>query len=84
MNILEATGIIKQETSSIKVLQFVLSNQTMQLQRKENEQEITERINKIENEPDKLSKEEISLLKETFGKEFLTENYHLKTFNTVK
>lgn len=84
LNILEATGIIKQETSSIEVLEFVLSNQTLQLQYKENEQEITERINKIKNAPDKLSKEEVSLLKETFGKEFLTEKYYLKTFKTVK
>lgn len=84
LNILEATGIIKQETSSIEVLQFVLSTQTIQLQHKESEQQITERINKIENAPDKLSKEEVSLLKETFGKEFLTEKYYLKTFKTVK
>ncbi|PST83187.1 hypothetical protein C7T94_11345 [Pedobacter yulinensis] len=84
LNILEATGVIKQETSSIEVLEFVLSNQILAIQHNENEREIAERINKIENAPDKLPKEEVSLLKETFGKEFLSEKYYLKTFKIIK
>lgn len=83
LNILEAIGIIKQETSSIQILQFVLSQQTIQLQQKESEQKIKERINKIKNLPDNLSQEETSLLKEAFGKEFLTEKYYLKLFKVI-
>ncbi|GAB3366204.1 hypothetical protein GCM10027566_37540 [Arachidicoccus ginsenosidivorans] len=83
-NILEATGIIKQERTEIIVLQFVLSSQTMQLRGKESEQEISEFINKMLNASDKLSNEEVSLLKETFGEDFMTEDYYLKTFKTIE
>lgn len=83
LNILEAIGIIRQETNTIEVLQLIISQQTIQLKHKESEQAITERINKIETAPDKFSKEEVLLMKETFGKEFLTEKYYLKTFKTV-
>jgi superfamily II DNA or RNA helicase len=84
LNILEALGIIKQETSSIEVLQFVLSKQTIQLKSKESEIEIFERIAKIEKNPKSLSDEDVSLLKEAFGKDFLTDKYFIKTFKTVK
>jgi Homing endonuclease associated repeat/Helicase conserved C-terminal domain len=84
LNILEALGIINQETSSIEVLQFVYSKQTMQLRPKETEKEIFERIETILKSPNKLSSEEISLLKESFGKDFLTKNYFINKFKTVK
>jgi hypothetical protein len=84
LNILEALGIIKQETSSIEVLQFVLSKQTIQLKSKESEKEIFERITKIEKNPKSLSDEDVSLLKEAFGKDFLTDKYFIKNFKTVK
>lgn len=84
LNILESLGIIKQGRSDIEVLQFVFSKQTMQLKPKESDKEIFERIDIIQKTPTNLPAEEISLLKETFGKDFLTKNYYLNNFKIVK
>ncbi|UYN85536.1 MAG: DEAD/DEAH box helicase family protein [Cyclobacteriaceae bacterium] len=84
LNILEALGIIKQGRSDIELLQFVLSKQTIQLKPKESEQEVFLRIEKILHEPAKLTAEEVSLLKESFGKDFLTKNYFINNFKIVK
>jgi superfamily II DNA or RNA helicase len=84
LNILEALGIIKQGRSDIEVLEFVFSKQTMKLKQKESDKEIFERIETIINNPDRLSTEVVSLLKESFGKEFLTEDYYLKRIRIIK
>jgi len=84
LNILESLGIIIQNRSDIEVLVFILSKETIQLFSKESEKEINERIDKIMTSPDKLSDEEISLLKEAFGKDFLTKNYYLSNYKVVK
>lgn len=84
LNILESLGIIEQETSSIELQQFILSKQTIQLHPKETEKEIFDRIALIEKSPAKLSAEDTSLLKEAFGKDFLTKNYFLTNFKIVK
>lgn len=84
LNILEALGIIKQGRSDIEIQQFVCAKQTMQLRLKEPEKEIFERIIKIEKNTKTLSDEEVSLLKEAFGTDFLTDKYFIKTFKTVK
>jgi superfamily II DNA or RNA helicase len=84
LNILESLGIIEQETSSIELQQFILSKQTIQLNPKETEKEIFDRIALIEKSPAKLSAEDTSLLKEAFGKDFLTKNYFLTNFKIVK
>lgn len=84
LNILESLGIIEQETSSIELQRFILSKQTIQLNPKETEKEIFDRITLIEKSPAKLSAEDTSLLKEAFGKDFLTKNYFLTNFKIVK
>ena len=56
----------------------------MQLKPKESDKEIFERIDTIQKSPNKLSAEEILLLKESFGKDFLTKNYFINNFKTVK
>lgn len=84
LNILESLGIIEQETSSIELQQFILSKQTIQLKPKETEKEILDRITQIEKSPTKISAEETSLLKEAFGKDFLTKKYFLTNFKIVK
>lgn len=83
LNILEAMGLIKQSTSTIEVLFFLLSKQTMILQDNENEQIILDRIKNILESPENLSSNDISLLKETFGKDFLTEDFYLKTYKVI-
>lgn len=84
LNILESLGIIEQETSSIELQQFILSKQTIQLKPKETEKEVFDRIGLIEKSPAKLSAEDTSLLKEAFGKDFLTKNYFLTNFKIIK
>jgi len=53
------------------------------LKSKESDKEIFERIAKIQKNPKSLSDEDVSLLKEAFGKDFLTDKYFIKTFKTV-
>ncbi|MDR1181586.1 MAG: hypothetical protein LBL13_06380, partial [Bacteroidales bacterium] len=82
-NILEAIGIITQTTREIEINCFVISNQTIMLKNKESD--FSERINKLYDSLCKkidvsFSNEEISLLKEAFGKEFMTEKYYLNNF----
>ncbi|NJL60212.1 MAG: hypothetical protein HC887_11845 [Desulfobacteraceae bacterium] len=83
LNILESLKIIKQGRSDIEVLSFIISKATMQLKPKESEKDISERIDNLEKSSDKLSKEDISLLKEAFGKDFLTDKYYLNSFRRV-
>lgn len=84
LNILESIGIIKQESSTIEILNFLLSKYTMQIKPKETDKEIFERIELIENSREDISSEDISLLKELFGRDFLTTNYFLNEFVTIK
>jgi superfamily II DNA or RNA helicase len=83
LNVLEAIGVIKQETSSIEVLQFLMSTQTMQLKYKQTDKEIEAIITKINFNKELLTNEENTLLKEAFGKEFLTGDYQIKDFKTI-
>ena len=82
INILESIGIVSQARSAIIVNKFLISKETMQLRPKESEGDILNRINTLkaflENPNMKLEEEEISLLKEAFGKDFLTDKYYLK------
>jgi len=84
LNILEALGIIKQGRSDINILSFILSKPTIQLKSKEPDKDIYGRIDKIVTSPDTLSVEEISLLKEAFGKTFLTDKYFINNFRIIK
>jgi hypothetical protein len=83
LNILEALGVIKQDRSDIEVLAFVVTNATMQIRQKESDKDVLERIDKFLKDSTGLSSEEISLLRELFGKDFLTAKYHLKQFKRL-
>lgn len=84
LNMLESLGIIKQDTSSIEILEFVLTKETIKLKPEDTEKDIFERISKIISTPNTLSQEDESLLKEAFGKDFLTQQYFINNFKTVK
>jgi hypothetical protein len=56
----------------------------MRLNPKEPDKIISERIDTICNSPEKLSTEDVSLLKETFGKDFLTSKYYINKFKIMK
>jgi len=75
-NILEALGILNQTTSEIEVLAFVPAKEVMQLDDKETEDIINERI-RLFTSKGTLPVNEISQLKELYGTDFLTENYYL-------
>ena len=79
-NILEALGIVAQKTSEIEVLTFVPAKEVMRLNDRETDDNIYERIRKIINRKT-LETDEISQLKELFGKDFLTEQYYLPISN---
>jgi superfamily II DNA or RNA helicase len=83
LNILESLGIIRQETSSVEILQFVLTKHTMQLTPKETDNEIFARIESIIHSPEEIPDEELSVLRETFGKDFLTNKFFNQNFVTV-
>lgn len=80
-------GILKQSSREITLHKFVISNSTLSLVYKEDEINIIERINKLcnysVNKDVEFSKSEISLLKETFGKEFLTKAYFLTDYEKI-
>jgi len=88
LNILESIGIITQSRNDITIQRFIASKQTLQLKSKETEIELEKRIEKFatfaQSKKIDFSEEEISMLKENFGKEFLTNKYFLTNFEIVK
>lgn len=87
LNILESTGIITQKTREIEIEKFMIGRSTLSLIYKEEEIDIEQRMSKVyeyyKNGQIIIGKQEISLLKEAFGKEFLTEQYFLKDYEKI-
>lgn len=81
INILDALGIIKQTSSYITVEEFVPSEEVLRFDPSEKDDIINDRISKLnlfrETKEVQFSPDEISILKETFGPEFLTDDYYL-------
>ena len=87
MNVLEAMGVLQQDRSEVTIQKFLVSKQTMQLQSKESEGDIVNRIKLISDFVNKkiktLPSEEESLLKETYGKEFMTDKYFINEYEIL-
>ena len=87
INILESMGILSQARSDVTLLNFLLCKQTMQLQAKESEGVVSARIHNVCNllsgKLKKLDSDEESLLRESFGKEFLTEKFYLPNYEIL-
>ena len=87
LNILESMGIINQTSREIIVNKFVISTETLSLVYREDFKDIDERIEKLWDysltKEITFSKHGQSLLKETFGKEFLTEAYFLTDYEKI-
>lgn len=87
INILEAIGVLTQTRNEVTLNKFLICKQTMQLQPKESEGIISKRIENISNyllkKLKKLDSNEESLLKETFGKTFLTDEFYLKNYEIL-
>jgi superfamily II DNA or RNA helicase len=84
INILESAGILTQTRSEVTLQEFLICKETMQLQPKESEGVIAKRIENIMNifasKSKILDTEEQSLLKEAFGKSFLTNDFYLRDY----
>ncbi len=76
VNILECLGIVTQSRSEIQINYFVPTVGLMKLDEKESESITLERINKFKNKC--LSEEDITMLKEIYGRDFYTEEYIFK------
>ncbi len=87
INVLESIGILTQNRSEVVLQEFLICKQTMKLTLKESEGDIVNRIKDIsgiiKQKIKKLSSEEESLLKEAYGKDFLTNNYFLKNYEIL-
>lgn len=81
IKILDMLGIVKQTKSQIQILSFVPAKKVMQFSSDQSEEKTQERINKLRHYIltgiIDFSSDETSKLKETFGANFLTANYHL-------
>lgn len=81
INILDALGIINQSSSEIGVLEFIPAKEVLRLDPAEKDDVIRARIAKLQaflsTGESTFSSEETSLLKETFGASFLTQEYYL-------
>jgi len=88
LNALEAIGVLHQDRSKIIIQNFLICKQTMQLKSKESEGDIISRIKLVSNLINKkikdLPSEEESLLKESYGKDFLTNQYLTNTYRILK
>ena len=82
LNILEGLEILSQSQNEVKLKKFVISRDSFQLEEKEMEKEINARIQKykiyVNDNKIEFERDEISKLKETFGKYMLTESFYLK------
>lgn len=82
LNILEGLGILNQTQSEIIMKKFIISIETLQLEEKESNEKIQNRIQKynkfVKEDINEFDDNELSLMKETFGKDILTESFYLK------
>lgn len=83
LNLLESLGIIKQGRSEIELLGFYPNHRLFDFVKDENSnsisEQITDKVKKYFNaEEDEITDLEKSLLKEEFGKYFLTKDYYIK------
>ena len=87
LNILEAIGVLSQSRSDISLQRFLICKETMQLQPKENDVVISNRINAISkflsNKPMKINAEDESLLKEAYGASFLNVKFYLPEYEIL-
>ncbi|MFA4880791.1 MAG: DEAD/DEAH box helicase family protein [Candidatus Doudnabacteria bacterium] len=87
LNILEAIGVISQTRSGIVINHFLICQETMQLD-KESEGKILTRIDKITSiasgKKVEINDDELSLLRENFGKQFLTPDFYIDEFKVLK
>jgi len=84
LNILDACGIISQDRDSISVLRFVLMPALLKPYGREEREKTMQRFRKIvsawPNKENLLENEDLSIVKELFGRSFLTDDFYLKDY----
>lgn len=84
LNILDACNIIKATQSRIFVNKLVLAAWSVRLHPKEDEAKSQARLSAVEKAYSdshfELSNEDLSVVREIYGTQFMTEDYHLKDF----
>ena len=82
LNVLESCGIIEQDKQVITVKKFLITASIVRSQRRETTEEAEARASKLvkawaDNEAS-MDTADVSILRELFGREFLTQNYFLR------
>jgi len=79
---LEGLGILDQTNNEITLKKFIVSTEIFQFEEKEENVKIEKRIQKykkfVKDNKNEFESEEESKLKETFGKNILTQSFYLK------
>lgn len=87
LNVLEAVGVVTQTANDVTANYLLLCREIMKLKRKESEGDVLTRLQNVSQllagKNVSLPDEEVSLLKERFGSDFLTPNYYLKQIETL-
>jgi hypothetical protein len=82
LNVLESCGIIEQDRHTITVKRFLITASTLRSHRRESMEEAETRAVKLYRTwPDNeaaMDTADVSMLRELFGREFLTKDYHLR------
>ena len=77
-NLLEAVGVLRQETRSIEVLSFVATPMLFLPSNADNVESASSVVVKVLAGGSELTEDEVSMLRERFGVQFLTGDYYLK------
>src|SRR5207302_229451 len=87
INVLDACGFISQNVSTITVEKLIIAGPIVRAnpgEKIEDAQHRAERLwNAIKNAT-VLPTDDVSILREIFGKEFLTDSYHLKEYEYIE
>ena len=89
LNILESCGIIAQNNRTISVRKFLITTNVVRSNRRESLEESELRASQLfqewrNNESALLDSNDVSILRELFGANFLTDNYHLTEAEYIK
>jgi hypothetical protein len=87
LNILESLGIISQSSSDVTVELFLICEATVSLTEKQKDEDVQRLILRLsdawKSKADQLDESELSMLREYYGKNFLTGEYYLDNAETV-
>jgi hypothetical protein len=88
LNVLESCGIIEQDRRVVTVKKFLITASTIRSHRRERLEEAEARAAKLyrawRDDEAAMDTSDVSILRELFGREFLTKDYHLRDAEYVQ